>query len=168
MSNRRPKALYAATLLVALIGMPGCGYLGDVKRSIHSAVFGATAIVTPTNIRIVTDHETNFGYPITVDLAITNDTIVYSQLSKLRAAEWFVGKSDYLRQYPEALHVRSWEVVPGTVVQRDVPKHLNDVVGGLIFVDYVGVETHRLNVSGSRAVSLELRKDHFTHAPFVR
>lgn len=149
-------------ILIGLTIMLAAGLLGacGTYRTVSRMLVGSDP---PEQLSIAADPEVNQGYPVAVDVVMVADKDIFATLSKLRAAEWFAGKRDYQRQYQKSIQVLSWEVVPGQSVVEKVRKELDgDLVGTLLFADYIGDKTFRANVTGYTQVHLELKPDDFS------
>jgi len=114
-------------------------------------------------ICIIADKEVNNSSPVAIDVVIIRERKVFEILSNLRAGEWFNAKSDLLRQYQLRLAVYSWEIVPGQKIEPLEPLDIQgETVGALIFADYSGDKAYRADISGTKAVRVQLGVEDFS------
>lgn len=117
-------------------------------------------------ISLSADRQANHGAPVAVDLVLVLEPKPFALLATLRAGEWFNNKTDLLRQHQNRLVVVSWEIVPGqSITPTEIPSTNGNLVGVLIFADYLGEQTYRADATGMREVQVYLAKDGFEIAP---
>lgn len=117
-------------------------------------------------ISLSADRQANHGAPVAVDLVLVLEPKPFALLATLRAGEWFNNKTDLLRQHQNRLVVVSWEIVPGqSMTPTEIPSTNGNLVGVLIFADYLGEQTYRADATGMREVQVYLAKDGFEIAP---
>lgn len=117
-------------------------------------------------ISLRADRQANHGAPVAVDLVLVLEPKPFALLATLRAGEWFNNKTDLLRQHQNRLVVVSWEIVPGqSMTPTEIPSTNGNLVGVLIFADYLGEQTYRADATGMREVQVYLAKDGFEIAP---
>lgn len=113
-----------------------------------------------SGITLIADPGANGDTPIRVDLVLVSDRKLLEDLLRLPAGEWFKRKSQYQRDYPEALAVFDWEIVPGSRTALDLPER-PAAWAGLVYAGYASAGDHRLLV---RAPLIKLR---FSESDFL-
>lgn len=162
--HRSLPLLLAIVFTVVLLG--GCAVVKSLNNMFSGMLPALGQVDTPDRLSITADVDANQGYPVAIDLLTVADKDAFATLSKLRAAEWFAGKRDYQRQYQKNIHVHSWEIVPGRWVdEKNLVRVEGEVVGALLFVDYIGDKTFRATVTGFPQARLELKADDFSVYP---
>ncbi len=156
---RRLATIVACVMLLG--GLSGCGVMSASKLS--SYIFSEQQLRL---LSIMSSKDVNGGYPVALDLVVITDQKVFDALSVLRAAEWFAGKTDYVRQHQKALQVMSWEVVPKQEMMNiSMPAFDSSTVGILVFADYLGDRTYRAIVKGQKNATVLLKRDDFEVVP---
>lgn len=117
---------------------------------------------TLKTISLVSDTDANEGYPVALDVVFVSDKKVLDTLNQLRSAEWFSGKSDYIRNNPKLLTVLSWEIVPGQGFYNvDVSAPLLPAIGVFIFANFDGPRSYRMLIQNEKSVSIRLRRNDY-------
>lgn len=144
--------------LVSIFFLSGCGSfisVGDWFSNFQSNK-------KLQNISIFSDADANEGYPVAVDVVFVSDQKVLDFLSGLRSAEWFLNKSDYMRNNPKLLTIFAWEIVPGQKFYNvDVSTPSLSAIGVFIFANFDGSKNYRMLIQGEKTVSIRLRRDDY-------
>lgn len=166
MSLRRPspslsRALspgFTASLALALTaGLSGCGTVGSVASVVASSAANAfSAAPAPAyldwkGLLLVADAGANLNSPVALDLVFVRDAATLDKLAALPAARWFATREELCRLYPEALSVRSVEIVPRQMLRLSQTELGSPRVAGvLLFADYATPGEHRARLPALR------------------
>jgi type VI secretion system protein len=143
--------------------LTGC----STMSSLVSNLTPSSSLSPLQKISLSADRLSNNGAPVAVDLVLVLDQKPLSDLVALRASEWFNNRQDFMRQYPNKLHVTSWEIVPGQVIApQKVQGDQEKLVGVLIFADYPGERSFRADASKKSTVRVHLFKNDFSITSF--
>jgi type VI secretion system protein len=135
------RALAAGLLGLVLAGCSAPSWLGG--RSI-------------SRMTIVSEADANLDGATAVDLVMSTSDDASAALLKLSAHDWFLRRTQLLRDYPDDIKVASWELAPGQAVQLaevDSPSGLKDAV---VFASYATPGDHRLRLGDDSRVRLTL------------
>lgn len=147
------------TVIAILFTMTACSTMIDYGKS------WMTGPPVLRKLEIQAAKDMNGGYPVAVDLVFIKSHDAHKKLALLRAQEWFTGKQDFIRQYPNQLTVLSWELVPGQALRSvALPEAHRAAAGAFIFADYSGTQSFRAEVATTRA-KLDLRSSDFELIP---
>src|SRR5438067_12655388 len=94
---------------------------------------------TGLEVRVHISSAANGNNPVAVDLVLVSDKNLLKELMKMSAKDWFEQKHQVQLDYPKErdLVAGSWEWVPGQAVKLDrLPVRL-EIVGGLVFANYI-------------------------------
>jgi type VI secretion system protein len=151
----RPLALFAAVALVA--GLSGCGTVGSVASVVASDA--ANAFSRPAapsyldwkGLMVLADADANLNSAVALDIVFVRDQSTLDKLSALPAARWFATRSAQQDTYPNALTVRSLELVPRQRLLLP-EKELGSprVAGVLLFANYHTPGDHRVRLPAVR------------------
>jgi hypothetical protein len=148
--------LIALPLLAALlVTSQGCSFRG-VKQ----------ALMIESRLQLLSlhsDEDVNQGYPVATDVVFVLESGLFDSLSRLKASEWFSGKTDLLRQHKKKIEVMSWELVPGQSFEDvAIPSDISgDAIGILIFADYLGDLSYRASVPIQKRAVVRLHRIDF-------
>jgi type VI secretion system protein len=134
-------ALLAVVIPLAACSTPSwlCYFPGGVKK-----------------VTLVTAPDTNRDRAIAVDLVYVTGTLAAQQIGKLSAREFFSRRTQLLRDYPDTVMIRSWEVAPGQLVKNAATKPPCNLVATYLFADYATPGDHRATLGGVHAVQVTL------------
>ena len=132
--------------LVALLALTGCS-------AVPSFLGGGKSV---SRMTIISEPDANLNGATAVELVMSTSDDATAALLKLSAHDWFVHRTQLLRDYPDDIAVTSWELAPGQAVQ-DAPV---DSPGGLkdafVFASYGTPGDHRLRLADESHVRLTL------------
>lgn len=109
-----------------------------------------------SRMTIVSEPEANLNGATAVELVMSTSDDASAALLKLSAHDWFVHRTQLLRDYPDDIAVTSWELAPGQAVQDasvDSPGGLKDA---FVFASYGTPGDHRLRLADESHVRLTL------------
>jgi len=107
---------------------------------------------------VTVGHEANENSAVAVDLVVVYDQGVLDQLLKLRAAEWFNVKDQFLKDHRDQVFVKGWQWAPSQrVTDQSVPYH-SGARKVVLFADYATEGAHREVVDPQQKFHLELDK----------
>ena len=165
---RRLKLWITAVLAALLVS--GCGTVGSVASVVASSVANSfssepqPAYLDWKGLMVVADPDANANSAIALDIVFVRDQQTLDKLLAVPAARWFVTREELRRSFPEALIVRSLELVPDQTL-RLTQDELGSprVVGVLLFANYLAPGEHRLRLPSMRNGALvRLGPDEFT------
>jgi hypothetical protein len=107
-------------------------------------------------ITLVTGPDTNGGQAIAVDLAFVTQDLPAKEIAKLNARDYFARRTQLLRDFPEAVQVRSWELAPGQLVKQADTDPPCNLVGTFIFAGYATQGDHRAAVGNVSSLLVTL------------
>ena len=88
-------------------------------------------------------------------LVFVNDSAALEKLLTMPAAKWFASKDELLKTYPNALTIKSWELVPQQVLQLNEEALGSPRVAGMVlFADYLTPGDHRAQLPLGRVAFL--------------
>lgn len=139
--------------LIALGLLAGCGTVGGVANVLASSAANAMtpapapAYLRWSGLRIVADADANTNTAVALDVVFVRDVATLEPLLALPAARWFATRTEWLRSHPDAVTVRSLELVPRQALRLS-EKDLGSprVAGVLLFADYATPGEHRLRL----------------------
>jgi type VI secretion system protein len=115
------------------------------------AMFGGKL---PFHVAVAPDANENSA--IAVDLLVVYDGKLVDQLLKMRAADWFVQKAQFVRDHPKQLMVHGWEWVPSQSVGDLVVPYDSGAKKIVLFADYATDGDHRAVVDPQQPFRLTL------------
>ncbi|MGI4721120.1 MAG: hypothetical protein ACRYGO_08020 [Janthinobacterium lividum] len=137
---RRRRAVLALGLACLLAGC----------KMAYSAAGLAPAPATPDRktLTLRAEHDANAGSPVALDIVFVRDAAVLDTLAAMPASEWFPGRADMLRRFPETLTVWSVELLPGQVIEAPGELWRNAAgSGALVFANYASRGEHRIRLA---------------------
>lgn len=107
---------------------------------------------------LVAAPDVNQNSPLALDLVFVRDPAALEKLLTMPAAKWFTSKDEILRTYPNAITIKSWELVPQQVLQlSEEALGSPRVTGMVLFADYIAPGDHRAQLPlGSAAFLVDL------------
>ena len=107
---------------------------------------------------LVAAPDVNQNSPLALDLVFVRDPAALEKLLTMPAAKWFTSKDEILRTYPNALTIKSWELVPQQVLQlSEEALGSPRVTGMVLFANYIAPGDHRAQLPlGSSAFLVDL------------
>ena len=109
-----------------------------------------------SRMSIVSEADANLDGATAVDLVMSTSDDASAALLKLSARDWFLRRTQLLRDYPDDIKVASWELAPGQAVQLaevDSPGGLKDAI---VFASFATPGDHRLRLGDDSRVRLTL------------
>lgn len=119
-----------------------------------------------TSVVIDVAQDANDNAPVAVDIVAISGPILIAQIQSLSAEQWFNAKPQFLRDAPNALHIWSLELVPGSrfVSETNPLKGLSaDAI--LLFARYRSEGEHRLRLDETTSLHLLLMTNDIALAP---
>ncbi|HEY2538717.1 MAG TPA: hypothetical protein VGI28_04355 [Stellaceae bacterium] len=108
---------------------------------------------------LVTGPDTNRDRAIAVDLVFVTQDLPAQEIGKLSARDYFSRQAQLLRDFPQTVQVRSWELAPGQLV-RDVNANPPcNLAQTYIFADFASQGDHRATLTDGGAVQVTLGAD---------
>ena len=134
--------------MAALTAMSGC-----VKRS----------MCVRTDIVPVA----NGNQPVAVDLVLVRDKDLTKKLATLSATDWFQGRAQFLRDYPDPkdLRVIHREWVPGQVIPCSNVTMTPMPRATFVFANYFTNGDHRARIKNAKSSVIHLMEDDFQILP---
>ncbi|MFD2264249.1 hypothetical protein ACFSM5_15205 [Lacibacterium aquatile] len=149
----------ALPLLLAL-ALPACG---AVSAS-WEYFFGEEVRIDTVSMRVV--EKANNNSPIPVDFVfIGKREPLADEFAKITAADWFARRQQFLRDFPEDIDVRSFEVVPGQILPTEKLAKPKVTAAGFIFANYTTPGAHRYRITTERDVKVTLDVKEFSVQP---
>lgn len=151
--------LIAALLpLAPSLFLAACGTVGSIAKTVSADVANAftpqpaPAYLDIDGLTLAVDADANNRSALAVDLVYVKDLKTLEQLRAMSASKWFASRDDVLRTYPDALSVRSMELVPRQVVRLDRQTLGSPRVAGVVlFANYRSPGEHRALIPELRA-----------------
>lgn len=169
MSRHRPPPLCGpfarwASLALGLgvsLTLGGCGTVGAVANVVASSTANAfsagpaPAYLDWKGLLLLAEADANQNSPVALDLVFVRDTATLDKLTALPASRWFATRDELRRLYPEALSVRSVEIVPRQMLRlSEAELGSPRVAGVLLFADYATPGDHRARLPALREGAL--------------
>lgn len=119
-------------------------------KTVDGAAGLAAAPATPDwkTLTLRAEHDANGDSAVALDVVFVRDVALLGTLAAMPASEWFAGRADMRRRFPEALTVLSFELVPGQVIEA--PDELWRKAAGwgaLAFASYASPGEHRIRLA---------------------
>ncbi len=156
--TRWPACLAMAWVLGSTSGCAMVGGIANVVASTTANLLSGPpgpSFLDWKDITLVAAADVNQNSPLALDLVFVNDSSALEKLLTMPAAKWFASKDELLKTYPNALTIKSWELVPQQVL------HLSEealgsprVAGMVLFADYLTPGDHRAQLPLGRVVFL--------------
>ena len=142
--------------LITLTACPAA----KVPKAVRSTIPGASG-ETKLDVKVHISPAANRNNPVAVDLVLVTDKKLLKELMKLSARDWFAQKHQFQLDYPKEkdLTAGSWEWVPGQSVKLDRLNIRYEVVGGVVFANYLTEGVHRAPVDPRKPLLLTLGED---------
>jgi type VI secretion system protein len=99
----------------------------------------------PVEVKIADD--ANDDTPIAVDLVVVYEKTLVEDLLKMPATEWFKKKKQFMLDHQGAVEVKSWEWVPGQMVETITVEYRAGCKKVIVFADYNSEGDHRASIS---------------------
>jgi len=157
------KRLIATLSLSACLLVSGCSVVGSLTEPVLQLDY----------IALRSDADSNGSSPTAVDVVFVYESGVIDVLQAATAADWFSRRHQFLRDFPEGLAVKSWEVVPDSVLPIwEVTDEFKEnqtgdlVVTAFVFADYLSPGDHRARLESRIGTRINLARDDFTLSTF--
>jgi hypothetical protein len=134
-----------------------------------AAISQLTACATPSwlcffpsgvkTVTLVTGPDTNGDRAIAVDLVFVTQDLPAQEIGKLDARDYFSRRAQILRDFPQTVQVRSWELAPGQLVEMADAKPPCNLVQTYLFADFASQGDHRATLINASAVQVTLGAD---------
>jgi len=154
---------WSARLVMAWVlgSTSGCAMVGELANVVASST--ANLFSGPPQpsfldwkaITLVAAADVNQNSPLALDLVFVNDSAALEKLLAMPAAKWFASKDELLKTYPNALVIKSWELVPQQVLQLSEEALGSPRVAGMVmFAGYSTPGDHRAQLPLGRVAFL--------------
>ncbi len=147
----RQLQLFIMTVLISLLC--GCSTVGSVTSVVASSVANTfagepqPAYLDWKGLMIAADPNANANSAIALDIVFVRDKQTLEKLLVVPAASWFATRAELQRTFPEALIVRSLELVPSQTLRlTEAELGSPRVAGVLLFANYLSPGEHRLRL----------------------
>ena len=150
----------AALCFTLVLGvLVGCGVPKSVaKRAARTSRVSSGKLF----LNVALSSTANQNSPVAVDVCLIKDKAFLKTAQGLSANDWFVKKTQFQRQFPKALEVKSWEWVPGQSVSPINFVVPVDTQGAMIFANYASAGLHSAPLPISGRVTIFLDDEDFT------
>lgn len=135
-----------AVALIVLSVAAGCSFPTKVR-----SMFGGEL---PFFVTVAPDANENSA--VAVDVVVVYNKMVLDQLMKLKASEWFAGKSQFLNDHRDDIAVRGWEWIPNQVVPQQSIEYRAGAQKVVLFADYASDGVHRAAIDPQQSFHLVL------------
>jgi len=105
---------------------------------------------------VTVSSDANENSAVAVDLIVVYDKNVLEQLMKLRAAEWFAQKRQFMNDHRGDVDVQGWEWIPSQVVAPQSIAYRSGARKVVVFADYASDGVHRAAVDPQQSFHLLL------------
>ena len=131
-----------------------------VPKAVRSTVPGASG-ETKLDVKVHISPTANRNNPVAVDLVLVTDKKLLKELMKMSAKDWFTQKHQVQLDYPKEkdLAAGSWEWVPGQSVKLDRLNVRYEIVGGVVFANYLTEGVHRASINPRQPFFLTLGEE---------
>ena len=142
-----------------LISLTACPKL-KVPKAVRSTIPGASG-ESKLDVKVHVSAAANRNNPVAVDLILVSDKKLLKELMKMSAKDWFAQKHQVQLDYPKEkdLTAGSWEWVPGQTVKLDRFTVRLEIVGGVVFANYLTDGIHRAAIDPRKPFLLTLGED---------
>jgi len=153
------RSLVASVGFAFLISLTACP-AAKVPKAVRSTVPGASG-ETKLDVKVHIAPAANRNNPVAVDLVLVTDKKLLKELMKMSARDWFTQKHQVQLDYPKEkdLSAGSWEWVPGQSVKLDRLNVRYEVVGGVVFANYLTDGVHRAAIDPRKPFVLTLGEE---------
>lgn len=146
--------------LFLVLAVSACGAIG----SSWEYFFGEETRINSVSMTVV--EKANNNSPIPVDFVfIGKREPLAEEFAKITAADWFARRAQFLRDFPEDIDVRSYEVVPGQILPTEKVAKPKVTAAGFIFANYATPGAHRYRITTERDVKVTLDVKEFSVQP---
>ena len=157
----------AALITLAVSGCAMVGGVANVVASSTANLFSGTpgpSFLDWKALTLVAAPDVNQNSPLALDLVFVRDQATLEKLLSLPASKWFSSKDELMKTYPNAITLRSWELVPQQVLQlSEEALGSPRVAGMLLYANYLSPGEHRAQLPLAReAFLVELGARGFT------
>jgi len=144
---------------ILLLSLTACPEV-KVPKAVRSTIPGASG-ETKLDVKVHISPGANRNNPVAVDLVLVSDKKLLKELMKMSARDWFAQKHQVQLDYPKEkdLAAGSWEWVPGQSVKLDRMNVGYEVVGGVVFANYLNEGVHRASIDPRKPFLLTLGED---------
>jgi len=142
-----------------LLSLTGCPE-PKVPKVVRSTIPGASG-ETKLDVKVHISPAANRNNPVPVDLVLVTDKKLLKELMKMSARDWFAQKHQVQLDYPKEkdLAAGSWEWVPGQSVKLDRLNIRYEIVGGVVFANYLTEGVHRASIDPRKPFLITLGED---------
>src|SRR5258707_1548894 len=149
--NRKKKNSFGRSLLLSV------GGLALLLSLTTARVSGQTGL----EVRVHISPAANGNNPVAVDLVLVSEKKLLKELMNMSAKDWFEQKQQVQLDYPKEkdLVAGSWEWVPGQAVNLDRLPVLLEIVGGVVFANYLTGGAHRAAINPRKDILLTLGEE---------
>ncbi|MDR3518958.1 MAG: hypothetical protein P4M00_24425 [Azospirillaceae bacterium] len=137
-----PRVLVSALITALIMMVAACGSDGP-GQSLNSVKFTVDSVANDTA-------------PVAIDIVFVRDRKLLEQAGSFTAVDWLAKREQLIKDNPDAIEVRSWELVPGQALTADV-SDADDAYGILVFANYAAPGPHRLRIrADARDITLKI------------
>lgn len=122
-------------IFLAFLPLCGCGMFG---------LFSSDMDLDEVKIHAL--HNANDNDAIAIDVVLILKERCDSQVSQLSASDWFSERAQILRDHPNCIAVKSWELVPDQSADVDIDE---DPVTAYVFARYSSKGDHRIQIANN-------------------
>ena len=148
----------AALITLAVSGCAMIGGVANVVASSTANLFSGTlgpSFLDWKALTLVAAPDVNQNSPLALDLVFVRDQATLEKLLSLSASKWFSSKDELMKTYPNAITLRSWELVPQQVLQlSEEALGSPRVAGMLLYANYLSPGEHRAQLPLAREAFL--------------
>jgi len=112
-----------------------------------------------SRVTLVTEPDTNMDRAIAIDLVFITQDLPAQEIGKLSARDYFSRRPQLIRDYPDAVNIRSWELAPGQLVEKADANPPCNLVRTYLFANYAADGDHRAVLGNASAVLVTLGAD---------
>lgn len=110
-------------------------------------------------VTLVTAPDTNGDRAIAVDLVFATQDLAAQEIGKLNARDYFSRRAQLVRDFPQTVQVRSWELAPGQLIDMADANPPCNIVQSYLFADFASPGDHRAALTSASAVQVTLGAD---------
>lgn len=137
-----------------------------VLAVVATTLVGCAAKVTTKNFEVVAQPHANQDSPVPLDVVLVKTAPLVPIVTGLSAKQWFQDRAQLMRDHPGGIEFRSWQVVPGQVIDvRHFPFPNRKGIALVVFADYLSEGVHRLRVDPMKKFRLILKDQGFEAEP---
>ena len=141
--------------IVALLFLTACPKVKVPKK------IPGTSGESTLDVKVHVSPKANNNNPVAVDLVLVSDKKLLQELMKMSASEWFEKRGQVQLDYPKetGLYAGRWEWVPGQEVKVDQVTVKYEVIGGVVFANYLNAGAHRAPINPRKPILITLGDD---------